>query len=410
MNNDFLSQDEIDALLNGNNTSEPPVSGSGDIASENQASGIVSNDFNPDNYLSPFDRDAIGEVGNITFGTAATTLSTLLHQKVNITTPVVNIIRNEEVSSTFSSPQVIARVSYTEGLTGSNVLAISKRDAQIIADLMLGGDGTTPGEEINELHLSAVAEAMNQMMGSAATSMSTMFNMTVNISPPDISVVDMETDDNTLFIPTPEVLVEVSFQLQVGDLIDSYIMQLFPVEFAHKLVSNLMGTSQQNEEVSVPPAEPVKSEPQASISSSPPPAQQSYAPPMTATSNYSGMNQYSTPGRQVEPAVPPPQVERAVFTSFDDVAPTHAGRNLDLLLDIPLGITVELGRTKRMIKDILDLAPGAIVELDKLAGEPVDILVNNKLIARGEVVVVEENFGVRVIDILSPTERIKKLQ
>ncbi len=408
MNKDFLSQDEIDALLNGSNNTEPPSPEADSTVSDSQVSATPSVDFNPDDYLSPFDRDAIGEVGNITFGTAATTLSTLLHQKVNITTPVVNIIRNEEVSNTFSSPQVIARVGYTEGLTGSNVLAISKRDAQIIADLMLGGDGTSPGEEINELHLSAVAEAMNQMMGSASTSMSTMFNMVVNISPPDVSVVDLETD-SSLFIPTPEVLVEVSFQLQVGDLIDSYIMQLFPVEFAHKLVANLMGTGQQNAEVVVPPAETVKQESPASSMPSQSATQQPPVGQVAASSSYASMSSPST-GRQVEPVVPPPQVERAVFTSFDDAPQTHAGRNLDLLLDIPLGITVELGRTKRMIKDILDLAPGAIVELDKLAGEPVDILVNNKLIARGEVVVVEENFGVRVIDILSPTERIKRLQ
>ncbi len=411
MNKDFLSQDEIDALLNGSSNTEPTSPQTDNAVSENQVSATSSTDFNPDDYLSPFDRDAIGEVGNMTFGTAATTLSTLLHQKVNITTPVVNIIRNEEVGNTFSSPQVIARVSYTEGLTGSNVLAISKRDAQIIADLMLGGDGTTPGEEINELHLSAVAEAMNQMMGSASTSMSTMFNMVVNISPPDVSVVDLETDENSLFIPTPEVLVEISFQLQVGDLIDSYIMQLFPVEFAHKLVANLMGTGQQNSEVVVPPTEAAKPDLPVSPRSSQSVTQPTSGGQVEASNSYTNTSMsQSALGRQVEPAAPPPQVERAVFTSFDDAPPTHAGRNLDLLLDIPLGITVELGRTKRMIKDILDLAPGAIVELDKLAGEPVDILVNNKLIARGEVVVVEENFGVRVIDILSPTERIKRLQ
>jgi flagellar motor switch protein FliN/FliY len=410
MSNDFLSQDEIDALLNGNANAAPTSPEAGQSGSnESSTADISASDFNPDDYLTPFDRDAIGELGNITFGTAATTLSTLLRQKVNITTPIVKIIRNEEVKGTLTTPQVIAKVGYTEGLTGSNVLAISARDAQIIADLMLGGDGSSPNEELNELHLSAVAEAMNQMMGSASTSMSTMFNMTVNISPPSVSVVDLDSDDHGLFVPSPEVLVEVSFQLQVGELIDSYIMQLFPVEFAHTLVANLMGAGQEQSAQVVPPA-PSVAEQQVSRNTSVPP--QSASQPvhvMAGTTSYSEMGQ-SVAHQPVAFTAPVPQVERAVFTSFDETPSTHAGRNLDLLLDIPLGITVELGRTKRMIKDILDLAPGAIVELDKLAGEPVDILVNNKLIARGEVVVVEENFGVRVIDILSPTERIKRLQ
>ena len=255
MSNDFLSQDEIDALLNGNANSVPTSPDAGlNVSEEPPTADIASFDFNPDDYLTPFDRDAIGELGNITFGTAATTLSTLLRQKVNITTPIVKIIRNEEVKGTLTTPQVIAKVGYTEGLTGSNVLAISARDAQIIADLMLGGDGSSPNEELNELHLSAVAEAMNQMMGSASTSMSTMFNMTVNISPPSVSVVDLDSDDHGLFVPSPEVLVEVSFQLQVGELIDSYIMQLFPVEFAHTLVANLMGAGQEQSAQVVPPA------------------------------------------------------------------------------------------------------------------------------------------------------------
>lgn len=406
MSNDFLSQDEIDALLNGGGSSEPSSEGIdavADVVNEAQPAETI----NPDDYLSPFDRDAIGEIGNITFGTAATTLSMLLRQKVNITTPVVKVVRNDDVKSSMTSPQVVAKVEYTEGLTGSNILAISARDAQVIADLMLGGDGNSPTEELNELHLSAVAEAMNQMMGSASTSMSTMFNMTVNISPPSVSKVDFIEDDSpTLFIPEPAVVVEISFHLQVGELIDSYIMQMFPVEFAHKLVSNLMGGSGGGEADAQSAATSSVSTPAPSSSSA---SNRQSSAASSAGSSYGAS--YSTPAPPpAQHMSPPPVVERAVFTSFDEAPATHAGRNLDLLLDIPLGVTVELGRTKRLIKDILDLAPGAIIELDKLAGEPVDVLVNNKLIARGEVVVVEENFGVRITDILSPAERIKKLQ
>jgi len=104
-------------------------------------------------------------------------------------------------------------------------------------------------------------------------------------------------------------------------------------------------------------------------------------------------------------------VQTAQFTDLSQYAQaSEENPNLNLLLDIPLKVTVELGRTQKQVKDILDMSPGTIIELDKLAGEPVDILVNNKLIAKGEVVVIDENFGVRVTDIVSTWDRIQKLK
>lgn len=395
MANDFLSQEEIDALMAG-----------GPAASEVSASSIdqVVTETHDEDLLSLFDRDALGEIGNISFGTAATTLSTLLRQKVNITTPQVRVIKPDELRQDFPLPHVAARVEFTEGLLGSNILMILVDDAKIIADLMLGGDGTAPSEEINDLHLSAVAEAMNQMMGSASTSMSTMFHRSVNISPPIVEVVDLKMGNDSLFTANvQDVLVEVSFHLQVGTLIDSNIMQMLPLSFAKSLVHMLMATTEASSaQVAASVAPPTTGRP--SINSNSGTYTRPQNKPVESVPSYA-----SAPLRQAHPE-PEPVVEKAVFTAFDEVPALHGGRNLDLLLDIPLGLTVELGRTKRLIRDILDFAPGSIIELDALAGEPVDILINNKLIARGEVVVIDENFGVRVTDIVSPAERIKRLQ
>lgn len=216
---DMLSQDEIDALLNGGSSSSSIVDPSED-------------------YLSTIEKDALGEIGNISFGSAATALSTLLNQKVEITTPVVSVVKRDELKDEFPIPHVAVQVTYTEGIEGANLLVIKKTDAQIIADLMLGGEGTNPSPDFGELQLSAVGEAMNQMMGSASTSMSTMFNIKVDISPPKIDFLDVESDNS--LIPNEEILVKVSFRLKVGDLIDSNIMQLIDAEFSKSLVHRLM--------------------------------------------------------------------------------------------------------------------------------------------------------------------------
>jgi len=395
--NEMLSQEEIDALLH----------------RPDQV------DLDPDQYLSPFDRDALGEIGNISFGTAATTLSTLLRQKVNITTPQVTLLRREEFGADFPIPHVAARVEYVEGLSGSNILAIRMDDAQIIADLMLGGDGSSPAVELNELHVSAVAEAMNQMMGSAATSMAAMVARPVNISPPTVRVVDSGDVSEDMITPPGDVLVKVSFHLQVGTLIDSHIMQMLSLDFATSLVAMLMSAGMQGDES--PLSAPGSSEPmqhergnQGVTSPAVPDrekAMNAYAQSaQPVVSGYPEMSAQTERSARVSSESAPVHVEKAAFAAFGDSTQPRGGRNLDLLLDIPLGLTVELGRTKRLIRDILDLSSGSIIELDTLAGEPVDILVNNKLIARGEVVVIEENFGVRVTDIVSPAERIKRLQ
>ncbi|MDQ0245693.1 flagellar motor switch protein FliN/FliY [Bacillus fengqiuensis] len=405
MSDDMLSQDEIDALLRGSAFDD-------DIASKEA-------DIPPiDDYFSEMEKDALGEIGNISFGSSATALSTLLNQKVEITTPGVDVVMRNNLSAEFPNPYVAIEVKYTTGFLGSNLLVIKQSDAAIIADLMLGGDGTNPSGLMDEIQFSAVQEAMNQMMGSAATSMSTVFNKKVDISPPSLELLNLMEGEGADKIPPDDVLVKVSFRLKIGDLIDSNLMQLLPVNFAKQLVDDLLNPHMDTlGEVSQP--SPSFSEPSPSVS------QMSYQEPVRQETvqvpemphpytmppaQPTAVQQQAAPQHINQPSYPV-DIQPAAFSSFESAAvPEMETRNLNMLLDIPLQVTVELGRTKRTVKDILELSSGSIIELDKLAGEPVDILLNNKLIAKGEVVVIEENFGVRVTDIVSQKDRINKLR
>ncbi len=406
MSKDYLSQEEIDALLR---------------QSSNEPSTELSEEMSMqlDDFLSTLEQDALGEIGNITFGSAATALSTLLGKKVDITTPQVTLVKRSELGDIFPKPHVAVSVEYVEGFEGINSLVIRTKDAQVIADLMLGGEGEVVAEELNEIHISAVQEAMNQMMGSSATSMSTIFNRLVNISPPGIDILDVNNGEGLGNLPPVDVFIKISFHLTIGDLIDSTIMQLLPVSFAKQMVATLIGGVEEAATTSAPSA------PAAA-----PTAIQTPAPAEQLAASFAPPSQPAMPEMQMpyqaampDPGMPHPDlsmhaasvnrnvnVQPVQFANFGNPPYVQTDpTNLNLLLDIPLKVTVELGRTQKQIKDILELSQGSIIELDKLAGEPVDILVNNKLIAKGEVVVIDENFGVRVTDIVSQWDRIQKL-
>jgi len=426
---DYLSQEEIDALLRQTSDELPDHS--------------AVNMSDVDDYLTPLEQDALGEIGNITFGSAATALSTLLGMKVEITTPQVSIIMREALINEFPQPHVAVHVNYVEGFNGMNLLVIKSKDAQVIADLMMGGDGRPNVTELSELHVSAVQEAMNQMMGSSATSMSTIFNRFINISPPGIDILDLPNGDGN--VPEDDVLIKVSFRLTIGDLIDSNIMQLLPLEFAREMISTLLGdSSSETAAVAESPSAPALDQPAPNTAA----AQHMQEVPMTQQAapygahsqqqipqvpdysqmgmqpNYGQQPMYQQPMYQQPAQLPPQQpvayggvhnrnvnIQPVQFSNLPPGGyPNVDDTNLNLLLDIPLKVTVELGRTNKEIKEILELSQGSIIELDKLAGEPVDIMVNNKLIAKGEVVVIDENFGVRVTDIVSQWDRIQKIK
>ncbi|HEY4601565.1 MAG TPA: flagellar motor switch phosphatase FliY [Cerasibacillus sp.] len=374
----MLSQDEIDALLN-----------------------IGSDDYdeNNDQVLTSIEEDTIGEIGNISFGSSATTLSTLLGQKVEITTPEVSIVSRADINATFNFDHVCVSVQYVAGFSGDNLFVIKTHDAAVIADIMLGGTGENPESELNEIHLSAVQEAMNQMMGTAATSMSTVFEKKVDISPPKIETKTVEELEKMNSLGDNELLVKVAFQLKVGDLVDSKIMQVIPFPFAKEMANELLDMSQAEREISA--TETVIGEQEHDVINEQPVSVTQVDQKVQQSSQFIG--QPVNKGNA--------HVEKAVLSEFPNVQlEKQEQRNLDMLLDIPLRVTVELGRTRRTVKDILSLTSGSIVELDKLAGEPVDILVNEKLIAKGEVVVIDENFGVRITDIMNQSDRIMNLK
>ena len=339
-------------------------------------------------------------------GTAATTLSTLLNNKVTITTPRVSYVTMNELSAQYDRPCVFIHISYISGIDGNNILILKEHDVKVITDLMMGGDGTNTDGELSELHLSAISEAMNQMMGSAATSLSSMLEKKVDISPPIASLVDLNDtiEDSELSNFLEGEIVQVAFDMKIGDLVDSQIMQLYPFEFARELYNKFIGTEPEtaaSEAASAvspqPAAEPVAAAPtptpvQPAQQQTPPPAMQQM--PQQPVMNAAQMQpQYAMPMQNVN-------VQSAQFQPFNaGVSPLMQEENIDLVLDVPLEVTVELGRTNKSIKEILDFSPGTIIELDKLAGEPVDVLVNGKFVAKGEVVVIEENFGIRLVEI-----------
>jgi len=374
MSEGFLSQEEIDALLRGDPISSP-----------------VTAD------LSDIEKDALGEIGNISMGSAATTLSVLLGRRVSITTPRVSVVSMEEIKGQYPLPYVVIEVGYTHGILGTNVLAIREQDALIISDLMMGGDGTNPPTELNELYLSAVSEAMNQMMGGVATSMSTMFRKKIDIAPPSINLIDFAVAANiTNAVSSDEHIVSIAFRMEVEDLIDSEIMQILPINVAKEMVDNLMNSMQ-----------PAAVEPPAPAKPAAAPVQQQAQPQMQQP-----QMQQQQVAMQVQKAQPVQHVnvQPVQFAPLVQQTIPVVDSNISLIMDVPLQVTVELGRTRKLIRDILELSPGSVIELDKLAGEAVDILVNGKLIAKGEVVVIDDNFGVRITDIVSPLERTYTLQ
>lgn len=415
----MLSQDEINALLSGMDTPSD-VSDIVEATAASMEEAAASGDSKLDpTLLTEIERDAIGEVANISMGSSATTLYSLVNRKVNITTPVVTLATWENVLSEYEKPCVFIQIKYTVGLDGSNILVLKEHDVKVITDLMMGGDGSNTDGELGEMHLSAISEAMNQMMGSAATSLSTMLGKMIDISPPEASLIDLTAyksgGDIAKFLEG--TFCKIAFRMQIDDLVDSTIMQLYPIDFAKELYNTFI--SNQGGGDAAPASEPAPA-PQTATPAPQMDMNQQMAPQMDM--NQMGMGQMGMPQMQMGmpqmamPQMGMPQMQMAMpqmqmqpnmniqpaqFQSFsNDFNPMQSQENIGLIKDVPLEVTVELGRTSKSISDILDFAPGTIIELDKIAGEPIDVLVNGKFVAKGEVVVIEESFGVRVTEII----------
>lgn len=495
----MLSQDEINALLQGMDLSDT-ADGSDTAAPAPESSTADNNDngyvtdtkptIGDGEVLTDVEKDAIGEVANISMGSSATTLYSLVNRKVNITTPVVTLATWKTLLDSYEKPCVFIQIKYTQGLDGTNILVLKEHDVKVITDLMMGGDGTNTDGELGELHLSAISEAMNQMMGSAATSLSTLLQTVIDISPPESSLFDLtEVKDGKEISPfLGGTFVKIAFRMQIDDLVDSTIMQLYPIDFAKKLVETFINTQMSSLDGTVEeqPTQVKNSASEQNMQGSA--AMAGTTDHMTqpgmdsmgqqGSMNMNGMNQMgmnpmgnmgmnqmgSTPmgmngmnqmggmnmsqmgmnqmgmnqmGNMngMNPMGNPPMgmngmnqmgnmngmgmmnqmgmmgmpgqnvqnvnVQPAQFQSFSNDNTGMTGQeNIGLIKDVPLEVTVELGRTTKSISDILDFSPGTIIELDRIAGEPIDVLVNGKFVAKGEVVVIEESFGVRITEII----------
>lgn len=426
-----MSQDEINALLSGMDSIEDDEAEAVGKGGNGGAGGAVQSMEEAMELLSDVEKDAVGEVANISMGSSATTLYSLVNRKVNITTPEVGFATWDNLLDQYERPCVFIQIKYTVGLDGTNILILKEHDVKVITDLMMGGDGTNTDGELGELHLSAISEAMNQMMGASATSLSTMMKTKIDISPPEAELLDLAQihngEDVSPFLGG--VFVKISFRMQIDDLVDSSIMQLYPIDFARKVVDTFMNSqaaSAGEKQEEAPAAAP----PQAAASQQSSMNQPGAAPQMDMNAGYGaagmgnpqmdpnammnmggmqmGMNPQMMnmgmsggPAMNQQAAMQNINVQPAQFQSFSNAGSAIAGQeNIGLIMDVPLNVTVELGRTTKSISEILDFAPGSIIELDRIAGEPIDVLVNGKLVAKGEVVVIEECFSVRITEII----------
>ncbi len=391
--------------------------------------------------LSSEEIDAIGEILNISMGSAATAISTMLDRQVIITTPNVKEQKFQEVDYKALEPALLVKIEYIEGITGSNIMMFHQEDMQVILNLLMGNEDSPENFAFDELSMSAACEVMNQMMGASATALSEFLGKTINISTPTASVSDSE-HALELNIQEDERIVTVSFNLNIKDVMNSDFISIMPIDLVKMIVSQVMGDAAEDQA-------PVQQEAESSVI---PEQQNQQAPNMQQTPNMQQapnmqqmpsyispewQQQYMMMGQQMPyppyaypyPPMMPPQnasspagqqsnvikqtqavhVQSAQFPNFTNQAmPGFSApinnANMGLMMNVPLSVTVEIGKTKRKIRDIMEFSQGTVIELEKQAGAPVDIVVNGQLIARGDVVVIDDNFGVRVTEIVGTKE------
>lgn len=357
MGDGSLSQDEIDALLQGADDilTTPSVTPSAEYAGKG---GVIS----------PVERDSLSEFLNSTMEMVVPSLSGYLGKKIKITNAYVEIKSQADIRKDFLKKYVQLQVNFTGGFSGSNLIVFNYSDAEIISSLMMGDDSGKPPAELTDAHQSTIQEFISQMLSSMANGFSNKLGKSIGITAPNLSVVNRVKD---LQLPPGNAVLKVTYNIKIENLINSKFFQIIELSLGSDIAKSVMAES-------------------GGSASSP---------------------QFQAAGPYEEsPAGSGVGISSVRYPPLGDSVPYGSGTNISLLLDVPMTLTVELGRTRQLVKDILGLGEGSIIELDKLAGEPVDLLVNGKLIAKGEVVVIDENFGVRITDIVSPSERIGKVQ
>lgn len=421
--------------------------------------------------LSNAEIDAIGEILNISMGSAATAMSTLLDKQVIITTPNVSLEEFSNIDYSSLEPAMLVKIKYIEGISGSNVMLFRQHDMQLILNMLMGNDDPPADDFVfDELSMSAACEVMNQMMGASATALSEFLGKTINISTPTTYMVDSEnTFQTAMEVANDEEVVSVSFNITIENVMNSEFVSIMTIELAKMIVSQAMG--EQSEEPAppepvlapvplasipmqptapapapvappapapAPPPAPAAAAPAAAPASPPPmvaqPDMGAYGVPPVQPGMMPGMPyggyppQMYSPEYAQQPAYPPQgygyqpptvmkqplNVQSAQLPDFSRpqtpvfVQPMN-NANMDLIMNVPLNVSVEIGKTKRKIRDIMDFNQGTVIELEKQAGAPVDIVVNGQLIARGDVVVIDDNFGVRITEIVGTKDLIEAI-
>lgn len=381
--------------------------------------------------LSEMQLDAIGEIMNISMGSAATAVSELLNAKVWITTPKVSVVEASQLNYDRLEPAICVKIEYIKGLSGSNLMILKQDDVQLILNQLMGKPPViSPDFEFDELNISAVSEVMNQMMGASSTALADFLGMSIDISTPtpyilsEVNIADLQNYEQT------DMIAAINFDLTIDGVIKSEFISVLDIDLAATLADRVLGGATSTEapapEPQTTPAPTPAPSPVEQVAPAPSPipqampAQQPVQPtapmptPQPMPDMYAQQGYYGYPGQpnpamyaqpvqpmmQPQPAVNYRNAQLAQFENFDAPLGTEQKENLQLLMDVPLQISVEIGSTRKKIKDILEFSQGTIIELERQAGAPVDVMVNGNLIARGDVVVIDDNFAVRITEIV----------
>ena len=428
--------------------------------------------------FSKMEIDAIGEILNISLGASATAVSTMLNARVDITTPVVNVVSKEEFHMGEVEPAVGVEITYVAGLEGKNVMLLKRHDVKVIVEMVMGMEIADEDFELDEINVSVVCEVMNQMMGSSATALSEFLGKMVNISTPISFEVANAQEFIDKYFTDNQPKVVVGFTLRIADKLESEFFNVMPMELAKGLVEGFLPEDAIIDISSLSEAAPAKEEPAPVPASEPAssggggtlsqeeiekllsggaepapaapavqPAPMPAAQPVQMAAPDAGVMAGTQPMAPAQPMMPgavSPDVSMMQMQMMQQMmqqmqqmqqqmmersaaaektsepkmihvqAPAQQKlkadngivlegvqeENMELIMSVPLEISVEIGRTKKLVKDILDFTKGSLVVLDKLAGEQVDLFVNGQCIARGDVVVVEDNFGIRITEIM----------
>ena len=393
----------------------------------------MANEKDANVEFSSYEIDAVGEILNISMGSAATAVSELLNAKVWITTPQVSVVKAADLNYDRLEPAICVKIVYVSGISGQNMMVLKQDDVQLILNQLMGNPlVVSPDFEFDEMNISAVSEVMNQMMGASATALSDLLGISVDISTPTPYLIEQTNFCQLAELDPDETIVAVTFNLSVDGVMNSEFMSVMSVDLAKslsdKMIEKFHGDEAEAQPAKQPAPAPAAQPAPAAPQSAPAPAPQPAAPaPQPAPAQgmaqpqqpapgaypyppqgqpaypgYGYQNQYAAYGAY-PPPVPPVNIQNAQLHQFDAMdfgLPTDQQDNLKLLMGVPLEISVEIGTAKRKVKDILEFTQGTIIELERQAGAPVDVVVNGNLIARGDVVVIDDNFAVRITEIV----------